>query len=211
MTREMKVLKVPDGNEIYKYLAQVLPEYCERPEGSELFIVEGTKEEPRIGIRYPGKKLKKREFKVVRKNSALWANLLDFLVVPFENGVEQPANLFNYRDLLVDFEKYKKGNDSFWEMIVELRNHNIITKNPPKLEGIESRLFLEMLKWMWIQEDLNYKLSHSAVGSKIRYILQTKGGSTTSGGAGRDKFYAALNLIRTGEFNSSLAAKICLN
>lgn len=206
-----EMLKVPIGHEIYKYLAEVLSQYCKEPECSKLFIVEGTKEKPRIGIRYPGKKLHERKLKRINKNSVLWANLLDFLVVPFKNGIEQTASLFNYRNLLVDFETHKKHNDLFWEMILELYEKNTITKVSPKLDGVESRLFLEMLKWMWIQEDLNYKLSHSDVESKIKYALENKSGSATSRGAGRAKFFAALFLVRDNHFNSALATKIVLS
>ncbi len=84
----MKVieLKIRDNQKIYQELAKALYPYREKPPGSILFIVEGTKRNPLIGIRYPGKKLKRRALKQIRKNSALWANLYDFEVVPYSKG-----------------------------------------------------------------------------------------------------------------------------
>jgi len=53
-----------------------------------------------------------------------------------------------------------------------------------------------MLKWIWIQEDFNYRFSWQEVNSPIRYVLETRTGSRTSKGAGRAKFFAALILLK---------------
>ena len=57
-------------------------------------------------------------------------------------------------------------------------------------------LYLLMLKWMWIQEDFNYRLSWQEVNSPVRYVLETRTGSRTARGAGRAKFFAALVLLK---------------
>ena len=76
-------LKIKNPKRIYQELANVLAPYREEPTGSVLFIVEGTKKNPVIGIRYPGRKLRRRVLKTIRANSVLWANLYDFEVVPY--------------------------------------------------------------------------------------------------------------------------------
>lgn len=199
---------IPGDSDIFKHLVQVLLPHHTEPVGSRLFIVEGSSAKPRVGIRYPGYKLKQRMLKKPNKNSALWANLLDFEVVPFEHGKESSSILFTYAKLLKDFDEHKKHSDTFWKLLEQVYKHNSIEKEPPKLGGIDSRQFLEMLKWMWIQEDLNYRLSWQEVGSEIRYRLQNKNGSPTSKGAGRTKFYAALLLIRCHDFDYTLMRKI---
>ena len=72
---EIIELKIKNPKTIYQELTKVLSPHREKPPGSVLFIVEGTKEKPIIAIRYPGKKLRKRELKIIKSNSALWANL----------------------------------------------------------------------------------------------------------------------------------------
>ena len=201
-------LHIPGGADTFKHLARALLPYHTKEVGSFLFVVEGTLKKPRIGIRYPGYKLKQRTLKKPNKNSALWANLYDFEVVPFEKGKEGSSVYFTYANLLKDFEAYKKNKAIFWKMIVRVHNYNIIDREPPKLGGIDSRQFLEMLKWMWIQEDLNYKLSWKDVDSGVPYRLQNKNGKPTSKGAGRDKFYAALILVYENHFDAASMRKI---
>ena len=138
----------------------------------------------------------------------MWANLFDFEVVPFEKGKEDSSIHFTYANLLKDFETYKKDDVYFWKMIMQLHDHNVIDKKPPKLGGINPKQFLEMLKWMWIQEDLNYKLSWKESGSKIPYRLQNRNGGQTSKGAGRDKFYASLILVHFNYFDAASIRKI---
>jgi len=206
--KKIREIHILGGSDIFKYLTRTLLPYHTKAVGSYLFIVEGTLAKPRIGIRYPGYKLKQRTLKKPNKNSALWANLYDFEVVPFEKGKEGSSVKFTYANLLKDFEIYKKDNVPFWEMIVQVHSNNIIDREPPKLGGIDPRQFLEMLKWMWIQEDLNYKLSWREAGSEIPYRLQNRNGSLTSKGAGRDKFYAALILVYENHFDAASMRKI---
>lgn len=189
-------LKIKDNKKIYQELAKALSQYKEKPAGFILFIVEGTKKRPIIGIRYPGKKVRKRILKTIRVNSALWANLYDFEVVPFRNGKEVDTQKFTFEELLKDFQDNKRNSEKFWKILEELYEDNTITKNPPKLSGIDSQLYLLVLKWIWIQEDFNYRFGWEDVNSPIRYVLETRTGSRTAKGAGRAKFFAALILLR---------------
>jgi len=206
--KKISEIHISGNPNIFKNLADALLPYCVKPVGSFLFIVEGTLAKPRIGIRYPGYKLQQRTLKKPNKNSALWANLFDFEVIPFEKGKEGSSVRFTYANLLKDFEVYKKDSVTFWKMIVRVHDYNVIDREPPKLGGIDSRQFLEMLKWMWIQEDLNYKLSWKEVGSSVPYRLQNRNGRPTSKGAGRDKFYAALILVHGNYFSAASMRKI---
>lgn len=189
-------LKIKDNEKIYQELAKTLSQYREKPAGSILFIVEGTKKKLIIGIRYPGKKVRKRILKTIRTNSALWANLYDFEVVPFKSGKEVDTQKFTFEELLKDFQNNKRNSEKFWRILEELYKNNTITKNPPKLSGIDSQLYLLVLKWIWIQEDFNYRFGWEEVNSPIRYVLETRTGSRTAKGAGRAKFFAALILLK---------------
>jgi len=206
--REKMMLEIHSPENLYKELSVAFLPYKEEPVGSVIFIVEGSLEKPRIGIRYPGRKLVRRILKNPRKNSMLWANLLDFEVIPFEGGKECSSKSFTYSKMLEDFDNFKKKNDIFWKLITEVYEHNLIKEEPPKLDGVDSRKFLEMLKWMWIQEDVNYRLSCKDVGSEIPYCLQNKSGSATSKGAGRKKFYTALLLVREHNYSHAEMRKI---
>jgi len=189
-------LKIKNNKKIYQELAKTLSQYKEKPAGSILFIVEGAKKRPIIGIRYPGKKVRKRILKTIRANSALWANLYDFEVVPFKNGKEIDTQKFTFEELLKDFQVHKRNSEKFWKILEKLYKDNTIIKNPPKLSGIDSQLYLLVLKWIWIQEDFNYRFGWEDVNSPIRYVLETRTGSRTAKGAGRAKFFAALILLR---------------
>ncbi len=192
-------LKIKNPKKIYQELALVLSQYREEPSGSILFIVEGTKRKPIIGIRYPGKKIKKRVLKRINKNSALWANLYDFEVVPHRNGKEVGTQKFTFGELFKDFYEYKRNSEKFWAMLEELYENNTITKKPPKLGGIDSRFYLLVLKWIWIQEDFNYRFNWEEINSPVRYVLENRTGSRTTRGAGRAKFFAALILLKHHE------------
>ena len=181
---------------IYKELATALAPHREKSVGSVEFIVEGTKDIPIIGIRYPGRKLIKRTLKIIRANSALYANLYDFLVIPYVDGNEIGEGEFTFEKILRDFQENKRYNEEFWKLIEKLYNTNEIGENIPKLSGINTKLYLLVLKWIWIQEDFNYRLKWEDVASSIRYVLETRTGARTSGGAGRAKFYAALILLK---------------
>ena len=189
-------LKIKDPKKIYQELTTALCPYKNKPVGSMLFIVEGTRKNPIIGFRYPGRKLRKRLLKKPNKNSALWANLYDFEVVPFKNKKEINTQKFTFGEIMKDFQENKRNNEIFWKQIEELYQNNTITRKPPKLQGIDSGLYLLMLKWIWIQEDFNYRFSWQEVNSPIRYVLETRTGSRTSKGAGRAKFFAALILLK---------------
>lgn len=189
-------LKIKNPKQIYQELSQALAPYKEKPTGSIIFVVEGTKKNPIIGLRYPGRKLRKRNLKVVRANSALWANLYDFEVIPYKDGKELVPQKFTFEELLKDFEEHKKDNENFWLMLRELYEDNMITEKPPNLPGIDTRLYLSVLKWIWIQEDFNYRFNWQEVNSPVRYVLETRTGSRTAKGAGRAKFFAALILLK---------------
>jgi len=170
--------------------------------------VEGTRKNPIIGLRYPGRKLRKRSLKKPNKNSALWANLYDFEVVPFKNKKEINTQKFTYEEMMKDFQENKRKNENFWKQIEELYQDNTITKKPPKLPGINPILYLLMLKWMWIQEDFNYRFNWKEVESPIRYVLENK---AVAKSIGRARFFAALILLKhhftfeqIEEINSSL-------
>jgi len=189
-------LKIKSHKRIYQELAKALSPFKEKPAGSILFIVEGTKKRPIIGIRYPGKKVRKRVLKTIRTNSALWANLYDFEVVPFKNGKEVDTQKFTFEALLKDFQNNKRNSEKFWKILEKLYQDNTMTKNPPKLPGIDSQLYLLVLKWIWIQEDFNYRFGWEEVNSPVRYVLETRTGSRTAKGAGRAKFFAVLILLK---------------
>ncbi len=189
-------LKIEANKNIYHELSETLSPYREEPAGSILFIVEGTKKKPIIGIRYPGKKLRKRTLKTIRVNSALWANLYDFEVVPFKNGKEISTQKFTFEELMKDFQERKVKSEKFWKLLKEVYEKNTISKNVPKLSGINPLLYLRALKWIWIQEDFNYRFKWQEVGSSVPYVLETRTGTRTSGGAGRTKFFAALILLK---------------
>lgn len=190
------LLQIKNPEKIYHELARALCSHREEPAGSSLFIVEGTKEKPIIGLRYPGKKLRKREVKQVRKNSALWANLYDFEVVAHKDGKEVQGNQFTFSTFMEDFYKNKRGNKNFWQCMQEVYYKNTLIKKPPKTKGIDSKMFLLILKWIWVQEDFNYKFGWEEVGSPVRYVLENRTGTRTSKGAGRAKFFAALILLK---------------
>jgi hypothetical protein len=189
-------LKIKNPKQIYQELSRALAPYKEKPTGSIIFVVEGTKENPIIGLRYPGRKLRKRNLKVVRANSVLWANLYDFEVIPYKNGKELDTQKFTFEELLKDFEEYKKAHENFWIMLRELYEDNTIPEKPPNLPGIDTRLYLSVLKWIWIQEDFNYRFNWQEVNSPVRYVFETRTGSRTAKGAGRAKFFAALILLK---------------
>lgn len=201
---EIKELKIKDTKKIYQELANFLVDYKEKPAGSMLFIVEGAVDNPVIGIRYPGKKVKQREG---QRLQVKWANLFDFEVVPFKNKKEITTNQFTFSEMLKDFDEHKKDIPEFWQDVRDIYYENKLKKEPPKLAGIESKLYLLVLKWIWIQEDFNYKYSWEEVGSPIRYRLENRTGSTTQKGAGRTKFFAALFLIQH-DFDLDIVKKI---
>lgn len=200
-------LKIKNNKRIYQELVKALVHHREEQIGSALFIVEGTKRDPLIGISYPGKKLKRRSLTTIRANSVLWANLYDFEVIPYKNGKKINGKQFTYEKLLRDFQENKVNSSEFWIILENLYQNNTIAKTPPRLSGIDPNLYLIVLKWIWIQEDFNYRFNWEEVESPIRYVLETRTGSRTSRGAGRAKFYAALILLKH-HFDIDLVKKI---
>ncbi len=165
-------LKIINPKNIYKEVVRALYPHREEEAASVEFIVEGTLERPFVSIRYPGRKVGKREGRIV------WRNLFDFVVIPYIEGKEAKEQEFTFEKLLEDFDKNKKESEEFWECVVEIYFKNELTREPPKLHGIDSKLFLLTLKWMWIQEDLNYKLDWREVDSPEPYVLETKRGQS---------------------------------
>jgi hypothetical protein len=186
-------LKIEKDLNIYTQLARALAPHREKPIYSVEFIVEGTIENPLVSIEYPGKKIIRLTPKRPNKNSAEWANLYDFAVKPCMKGYDRKD--FTYRKIQDDFIQHKINNERFWELLMHMYLTNEILEPAPKLGGIDSDLFLKMLKWMWIQEDLNYALKWDEIHSEIRYKLQTRTGSATKGD-GRAKFFAILYMIK---------------
>jgi hypothetical protein len=206
----LEPLTIKDTKDIFHELVVFLSQYRDCTPGSKLFVVEGSLAEPQIAVRYPGRKVVKRTYKTKkkRKNFIEWANLCDFEVVAFRNGTEVPKSEFTYKKLFDDFSQHKMQSKEFCHLLDELYKTNTISGTAPKLPGIDSPQYLLMLKWMWIQEDMNYRLSSADVNSPIPYRLQTLRGSVTKDGAGRARFYASLYLLRSGEFNAKVIPKI---
>jgi len=201
-------LKIKGSAKIYQEVANILCNYKNKPRGSVLFLAEGSLRKPVIVLRYPGRKLRKRVLRVTKTNSALWANLYDFEVVIYQNGKQIPSANFTFQELMKDFYENKKGSKKFWTILEELFKDNTISKVPPKLPGIDSGLLLLVLKWIWIQEDFNYRFGWKEVNSPVPYVLETRTGSRTSKGAGRAKFFAALTLLHSGDFTFEQVKKI---
>lgn len=195
-----KILEIKNLDNIYQEVAEKLYEYREMAECSISFIVEGTKENPIIEIKYPGKKVKKRESGRQNRRFIPWANLYDFVVIPFNNNKEISPENFTFEKILRDFEKNKKNSEEFWNQIENVYYHNKIIGEPMELSGINSKLDLLMLKWIWVQEDFNYKLSWEDLNlpETQKYKLETRTGTSTKKGAGRAKFFAALILLKFG-------------
>jgi hypothetical protein len=199
-------LIIKNINNIYKEVAINLYPFRNSKIASVLFIAEGTKDEKIIGLKYPGKKVSKREgnfYKkdgTLKKNAVPWANLYDFEVVPFKNNEEIPTVNFTFDKIFIDFKENKNKDNIFWEQIKKIYYNNELSESPTVLPGIDARLFLLMLKWIWIQEDFNYKLKWRdlELPETERYCLRTRTGSVTSQGAGRAKFFAALILLKYG-------------
>ncbi len=197
-----KELHIKNPKEVYKELSNFLYKYADSPAGSYLFIVEGTVKKPIMAIRYPGKKVRKREVKKITKSSCLWANMLDFEVVVYENGKELGSKDFTFSKIAEDYDKNKKGNKEFWSCLEELFKTDEVKRSIPKLPGIDSELFLLAVKWIWIQEDLNYRLNWEETCSPVKYRLESKKGNSVSGGAGRKRFYAFLRLLDWFDFKT---------
>lgn len=210
---EIKELNIKNTENSYHEIALALEKYKERETCSIRFIVEGDLKKPLVGIDYPGRKMFKRKLKSQRKNIARWANLFDFRVVPYENGEALGPEKFTFDKFLRDFKDNKSENEEFWKMLQELYRTNKINKEPPKLKGMDSKTFLLTLKWIWIEEDFNYKFKWEDIQSKTKYVLakiskKTGKEQPVSRGAGRAKFFAALILLKRKDFTYEEVKKI---
>jgi len=204
---EKSVLHLRNLENPYHELALILIPHREREQLSVEFIVEGSPDNPLVGIRYPGKKVMRRNIDSTRRNVIRWANLLDFLVVPYQNKRELNPQNFTFDNLIEDFYENKLHNDEFWKCVEDVYYHNTLPERAPKADGIEPLLFLAVLKWIWIQEDLNYRFSWREIDSPVKYILQSARGKRMSKGAGRAKFFGALILLRH-DFTLKVVRKI---
>jgi hypothetical protein len=197
--KNRKLLRINNYEKVFEELTHVLYPFRNKPELSMEFVVEGTLENPLIVLKYPGRKLVERD--VQGSNAYKWGNLFDFLVIPYVDGKPVNEREFTYSKMLKDFLNNKLENEEFWELIESVFHYNHFTKEPPQLDGIDPKIFLLVLKWMWIQEDLNYRLRCDDYNSPERYILLNKKGNPTSRGAGRKKFMGALDLAKIGRYS----------
>ena len=204
-----RLLNVPEGDELKMLhdIAVALDPYKERPEASEEFVVEGTLERPEIILRYPGKKVKRRDVKnPSRKGSVLWEALYDFLVVPIADGKELQFSDFNYRKLADDFCKFKKSSEEFWDCLVQVYEKNTIPDRIPHLPGMNSRVILLTLKWMWLQEDINYKYKSTDIKSPTAYTY-----ANNRKALGRKKSWAVFLLMKRHGYDAKEACMAAFN
>lgn len=210
---EVIELKIKNTKNIYQELAKTLENYKDKPQCSVRFIVEGNLQNPLVAIDYPGRKMFKRESKSNREGIAQYANLFDFMVVPYKARKPLGVEDFTFEKFLEDFKNNKSDNEEFWKMLQELYYSNTFYGDPPKLPGIDPRTFLLTLKWIWLEEDLNYKFKWEDTKSKTKYVLakiskKTGKEQPVSRGAGRAKFFAALVLLKRKDFSYEEVKKI---
>lgn len=208
----VKRINIKNWHKVFTELTQALDDYKEKPVLSQEFIVEENQSKNiQIRIKYPGKKVKRRFKKgtKVRKNVIPWANLYDFLVIPYVKGKAEETNRLQWRNLLKDFYENKMKSKKFWKLLEAVYKYNDFNyMDVPKLNGIDSELFLMLIKWLWIQEDLNYKYNSKNIPHcPTRYRNETKAGSATKG-VGRGKFYAALLLVKYHGFTAYEVGRI---
>jgi hypothetical protein len=200
-----QILNITNTDFPYPEIARALEPHKDKSRHSVEFWVEMDGNLPIVGLLYPGKKKKYRPPPKIMK----WDNLYDFVVQPYSTGNRVDPAEFTFEKMLEDFAEHKSGSNQFWELLEELYDTNILSIIPPTLPGIESRLYLLVLKWIWIQEDLRYKYDWEDVESRIRYRRTSKkGNSLPKGGAGRAKFFAALVLLRNRLFTLDEVKKI---
>jgi len=189
---------------LFTDLTKELDPYKEKETISKVFLVDASPDNNvKILIKYPGKKVKKRNGRIP------WANLYDFLVVPNYKGKDMDTRKLQWRNLMKDFYENKIKSKKFWELLENIyKNNEFDYKKVPKLDGMDPTLFFLLLKWMWIQEDINYKYSSKDIPDcPSEYRNETKGGSPTKG-AGRGKFYAALLLVKYHGFTPHEVGRI---
>ena len=207
MARHLLHIKEGDGKEMLHQIAEALDPYKGLPEASEEFVVEGALEKPEIMIRYPGKKVKKRTLKnPLRQGAVLWEALYDFLVIPISYGRELPFSEFNYRKIAQDFHDHKRGSEDFWECLRLVYKSNIVPIKVPKLPGMDSRILLLTLKWMWLQEDINYKYNSKDISSPTAYTY-----ANGSKALGRKKSWAVFVLMKYQGYDAKEACTAAFN
>jgi hypothetical protein len=183
--------------------AQLLPHRAKESHAEE-FFVEMEDSNPIVSILYPGKKVAKRP----PPKKVEWANLYDFAVQSYHKGVKLDLSLFTFENMLEDFYENKRDDDDFWELTEEIYDTNLLSRDPPNLPGLDSKVYLLTLKWIWIQEDFRYKYDWKEVKSRTRYVRLSKKGHSLSRGAGRAKFFAAMVLLRNRLFSYEEVKKI---
>jgi len=204
MVKAIDIRKKIRSDHIYEDVVKQLDPYKKKPLTSVVFLVDSSPDRRvKILIKYPGKKVRQRAGRIP------WANLYDFLVIPVYNNKELPANTLQWRNLGADFYDHKKQSREFWTSLEHLyRKNEIDFSKIPKLDGMNPTLFLLLIKWMWVQEDLNYKYcSKDIQNCPSEYRNETKNGSPTKG-AGRGKFYAGLLLVKFHGFPPYEVARI---
>lgn len=189
---------------LFEDLTRELDPYKKKPTTAITFLVDSSPDRRvKILIKYPGRKVKERTGRIP------WANLYDFLVVPKYNGKEVDTRKLQWRNLMTDFCGHKLQSNEFWKVLDGVyRNNEVDYGKVPKLGGMDPTLYLLLIKWMWIQEDLNYRFSSKDIRNcPTEYRNETKGGSPTRG-AGRKKFYAGLLLVKYHNFTPHEVGRI---
>ena len=197
-------LKISNLEFPYPEIASNLAPHRQKKAHSEEFFVEMDGSVPLVSILYPGKKVERRP----PPARIEWANLYDFAVQPYQNGIKLDLGQFTFENMLDDFYSNKGENDQFWNLTERIYKTNNLPNEPPVLPGIDSKLYLLTLKWIWIQEDFRYKYDWKEVKSRIRYMRLSKKGHSLGRGAGRAKFFAALVLLRNKLFSLEEVKKI---
>ncbi len=189
---------------LFEDLTRELDPHKEKDTCSVVFLVDSSPDNKiKILLKYPGRKVANRNLKKARANSVHWDSLYDFLVVPIVAKKETSEKEFTYRKMLTDFDEHKKQDKPFWEAIIDLLEENVVSdKDFSYLKGIDPKVFLYVLKWMWVQEDLNYRFNHNDFACPTRYRLPT------GKSLGRKKFFASLLIVRTPYYTAKECFKL---
>lgn len=156
-------------------------------------------DEYEISLLYPGKHVKYLPGK--RKKKYYWEKMGDFKIQPLKNGVSSGVETFKLEDFVRDFHEYKVDNNAFWEALLIVYYTNELPNEIPDADGMDPRLFLLCIKWIYILEDMNYKYTWEEAGSLIPY----KG---VSGKAGRAKLTGSFDLARIKRY--TLEELLCI-
>lgn len=210
-----RLLKLEKGGDAAINLANKLAPFYNKKLFSEEFVVEGTLENPKIILRYPGERRIDRYTLCLEKNQSRlkvrWLNIFDFFVETYANGEKMDSGIFSYWNLADDFYSNKRESEEFWSLLDKIYNKEDFSTDFPELPGINSELFLLTLKWMWVQEELNYttliephqienelpkydlhKIKWEKIDNKKVRVIST----SKVRGIGRKAFYAPLLLMK---------------